>query len=361
MVEHAMATTEGSLALLKNFGDVKQYINGKATDQEAFTFLQICLSQDLNPFIGEVHLIKYDEKKPAQFVVGVSAYLKWAAENPLYLGYEAGVIVSDKQGDVVQRDGEFMHPGDKLLGAWSTTDMRNRTKPLPVTINLPEYDKHQANWKTAPAMMIVKCAIVQGLRRSIPSVDRSHKELISQGIEIDVSVDEMAPPARETPPAAVEPPQESGGTPPESQGAPLADAGVVEGEHPWLVRCPEHDVQWFQSDKMRAPAHRTEGDGWCNQASVVNARARAATLEAQGVLEWENKQAGEWLKEVYGATWSKLKDPDKISAMEAMGALAKVKLAEPETEPDDGLTADQQEAMDAAGADLFGDPKQTGG
>ena len=50
--------------------------NGNITQQEVALFLRTCQAKRLDPLEnGEVYLIKYDNTKPAQIVVGKHAYL----------------------------------------------------------------------------------------------------------------------------------------------------------------------------------------------------------------------------------------------------------------------------------------------
>ena len=59
--------------------------------------------------------------------------------------------------------------------------------------------------------------------------------------------------------------------------------------------CPDHGKAWFQTPKMKSPAHPIDGGGWCNKSDVMDAQAdargdaqpqqeRTAYQEAQDVL-----------------------------------------------------------------------------
>lgn len=343
MVEQSLAKRPERMPL--SIGEIKDYISPLASEQEAYVFLRFCQAQGLNPFVQEAFLVKYDKAKPAAFVVGINAYLKRAAADENYRGYDAGVIVVNKEDQVIKRDGEFLHPGDKLVGAWSITDMANRNKPLEVTVNFNEYDKGRATWKEMPATMIVKVAVVQGLRRAIPAVQEMHGA--TQGIEI--RVDEM-------------PEAEADTTPPVEAPVQNGNGGVTDETHPWLVSCPEHadlgdKAKWFQTKNMRSPAHKDANDKFCNQNTIIGRRAGASLGESAEVLEWDKNKLKEWLKSEYGGTWSTLSSTDHISAMEAAGALAQKKLAESAEEGIEAQDADREQAMadaDQVGKDLFG-------
>ena len=68
--------------------------NGKVSDQEVAMFLRTCQAKALDPLEnGEVYLIKYDDKAPAQLVVGCHAYIRRADHFPDYRGHRSGITV----------------------------------------------------------------------------------------------------------------------------------------------------------------------------------------------------------------------------------------------------------------------------
>jgi phage recombination protein Bet len=147
------------------FEDIKTYICPAATDQETMMFLKLCQARNLNPFLKEAYLIKYDGGKPAQMVVGKDKFTKTAEEHPQFDGFKAGIIVG--AGDeILEREGTFYRKGkgEELLGGWAEIYRKDRKMPFKQTVSLQEFDKGMANWKTMPGTMIRKCALVQALR-----------------------------------------------------------------------------------------------------------------------------------------------------------------------------------------------------
>ena len=70
--------------------------NGEVTDQEVAMFLRTCQAKRLDPLEnGEVYLIKYDNKAPANLVVGYFAYIRRADHFPDYRGFKAGITKDD--------------------------------------------------------------------------------------------------------------------------------------------------------------------------------------------------------------------------------------------------------------------------
>jgi phage recombination protein Bet len=145
------------------FEDIKTYICPAATDQETMMFLKLCQARNLNPFLKEAYLIKYDSSKPAQMVVGKDKFTKTAEEHPQFDGYRAGIIVS--VGDeIVEREGTFYKKGEELVGGWAEVHRKDRKMPFKQTIPLSEYNLKRANWLSMPGTMIRKVALVQALR-----------------------------------------------------------------------------------------------------------------------------------------------------------------------------------------------------
>lgn len=149
------------------------------TDNEVMAFIRFCHDTRLNPFVnGEVYAIKYSKTAPFAIVIGLQARLKAAAEHPMYQGYQAGIIL-DQNGKPEFREGEFHLPAEKVAGGWAEIYRQDWAKPLRVTVALHEYKKMRydsdkktkvpmAQWVEGEGMMIMKCALNQGLRRAFP-------------------------------------------------------------------------------------------------------------------------------------------------------------------------------------------------
>src|SRR3990167_4331561 len=95
------------------FQDVKNLINPMATDAEARLFLKMCESEQLNPFEGEIYLIKYSLNDKPAFVKSIDVYIKRSEKNPQYNGSEEGVILKTKNPQTgnwesLFREGEFI-------------------------------------------------------------------------------------------------------------------------------------------------------------------------------------------------------------------------------------------------------------
>lgn len=141
--------------------------NGNVSDQDLVNFISICKYNLLNPFLNEAYLIKYGTS-PATMIVSKEALMKRAEANPNYVGVQAGIIViRDEQ--VLELEGSFHLPTDKLVGGWAKVYREDRKFPYVAKVNLSEYDSGQSNWKAKPATMISKVAKVQAMREAFPA------------------------------------------------------------------------------------------------------------------------------------------------------------------------------------------------
>lgn len=148
--------------------DVANYICPNATDKEIALFLQLCAAQRLNPWVRDVHLVKYGDN-PAQMITGKEVFTKRANANPDFEGYEAGVTFVDARGNVRQREGSAVYAaaGETLVGGWCRCFVKGR-KPYFDEVALEEYNTGKSLWAKKPATMIRKVALVHCLREAFP-------------------------------------------------------------------------------------------------------------------------------------------------------------------------------------------------
>jgi phage recombination protein Bet len=155
---------------------VRKYLlagNGQLTDQEIMYFMAMCKARQLNPFIREVHLIKYGSTA-AQVVVGRDAYQKRATKHKMYNGSETGIWVErNDTGEIIKRNGSILSTTkETLLGSWCKVYRKDWEHPIEVEVNFNEYVGKKsdgtvnAQWSTKPVTMIVKVAESQALRKA---------------------------------------------------------------------------------------------------------------------------------------------------------------------------------------------------
>jgi phage recombination protein Bet len=155
---------------------VKKYLakGQNFTDQEVKMFIELCKYQKLNPFVNEAYLIKFGNE--CQMIVGYSTYVRRAEEFPEYVRKEDGITVM-RGSDIVQKPGQCLYPGEKLIGGWCIVyKLKNGVEMSCglTEVQLEEYIQKKSdgtpntNWKNKPATMIHKVAVSQALRAAFP-------------------------------------------------------------------------------------------------------------------------------------------------------------------------------------------------
>lgn len=161
---------ENEVTLTPQF--VKQYlVTGDAQNvsmQEVVMFINLCKHQKLNPFLREAYLIKYGSQ-PANLVVGKAAFEARADRDERYEGYDAGIVVQKKNGELEYRKGTLVLPDERLVGGWAEVYVKGYTKPIYTAVSLAEYSTGKSTWAQKPATMIRKVAKMQALREAFPN------------------------------------------------------------------------------------------------------------------------------------------------------------------------------------------------
>ena len=136
------------------------------SDADMVQFLTLCQVNQLNPFVRDAYLIKFNGA-PAQMIVSKEAFMKRADTCPDFEGIESGVIGMNGDGDIKNFVGAFLPPSWELVGGWCKVYRKDR-HPYEQQVSLKEYQKGQSTWKTMPLTMIRKVAEVQTLREAYP-------------------------------------------------------------------------------------------------------------------------------------------------------------------------------------------------
>ena len=155
------------------FQDVKRYFDPQnlLTEKQVGQALSLIKGRNLNPLANEVYIVAYKKKTGGtefSLIVSKEAFLKRAAQNPNYEGFEAGVVTVDEEGIMHERKGAIMLPGDTLVGGWARVYRKNFKVPVEIFVSRDEYDKKQSTWNAMPATMIRKTALVNALREAFP-------------------------------------------------------------------------------------------------------------------------------------------------------------------------------------------------
>jgi phage recombination protein Bet len=149
--------------------DVVKYLCPTATEKEVFMLLQLCKVHHLDPWTGDVYIIKYGDE-PARIQAGKEAFTKRAAANPDFEGFEGGIVYADASGRINKRAGSAYYPsvGETLVGGWCNVYVKGK-RPFYDEVPLQEYNTGRNLWKSKPATMIRKVALVHALREAFPN------------------------------------------------------------------------------------------------------------------------------------------------------------------------------------------------
>lgn len=165
----ALVKPEGSITAR----DVIDYINPKATEQEAFLFAEFCRRKGADPMTKQVYLAIFVNDKGERnvsFIAGKEYFTEKAEAHPQFDGLKAGIIVRPKAGgELDYREGTFyLQAEETLLGGWAEIYRKDRKIPSKAEVAMYEYNTGKRNWSKMPATMIRKVAMVQALREAFP-------------------------------------------------------------------------------------------------------------------------------------------------------------------------------------------------
>ena len=135
------------------------------TDAEMYVFKKLCEDSGANPFLRDIHVVKYGANSPASFIFGKDYFTKVARAQKAI--WDCGILVVRKGESIeTKKVGTFMLPTDTLVGGWC--DVHTKDGTIPTTVLLEDFDTGKSLWSKMPGTMIEKCAIVKALRMAFP-------------------------------------------------------------------------------------------------------------------------------------------------------------------------------------------------
>lgn len=149
--------------------------NKEITDSEFNMFFQLCKINKVNPFLREAYIIKYGNM-PATIVLDYKVLQQIAEDNKAYKGMRHGVIVQTKDGEVLERLGEYKLSSEVLIAGWCEVYRSDREHPTKVVAMFDEFKGTKSdgslntNWAGKPCFMICKVAKAQALREAFPNL-----------------------------------------------------------------------------------------------------------------------------------------------------------------------------------------------
>jgi phage recombination protein Bet len=164
-----------SVAIVQNLVAVKTKSGKTCSERDALRFIAMCQAKRMNPFEEDCFLIGYDAKEGPTFslVAAHQTYLKRAELHPAFDGMQSGIIGRDKDGKIVETEGDFVDDGITVVGAWAKVHFKNRKQPmykrLSVKQRKPNYYSPFWDADKLPEQ-IVKCAEADAFRASFPTM-----------------------------------------------------------------------------------------------------------------------------------------------------------------------------------------------
>ena len=238
------------------------------TDHEMYVFKRLCESLEANPFLKDIHIVKYTASSPASFITGKDYFTKVARSQGAT--WEAGIIVI-RNGELVKQVGSFSLPTDELVGGWADIHTKEG-KIMPMEISLDEYDNKQSTWSKLKKTMIRKVALVQALREAYPEklggvYDSTEMQQAEQFQNIDLvetieSMDKGLPKAETVSSPMVEHAESLGATIVESKPKPVASlpelsiTPTIPASTPQVMAPPAGAIATEPPDTFECPIHR---------------------------------------------------------------------------------------------------------
>lgn len=147
--------------------------NGEASDKDVFSFLAKCRARGLNPLAGDAYMTCFksrDGSTSTSVIVSKDYFVRTATQQPGFDGMRAGVVVANrKTGELTYREGSIVGKNSEcLVGGWAEVYDKGRRFASRAEVSLDEYDQGRSLWKSKPATMIRKVALVQALREAYP-------------------------------------------------------------------------------------------------------------------------------------------------------------------------------------------------
>lgn len=143
-----------------------------ASDKDVFAFMAKCQARHLNPLAGDAYMTTYRNKDgsvSSNVIVSKDYFVRTAAQQEGFDGIRAGVVVVRRDGEMEYREGSLVgRETERLVGGWAEVYDKGRTHPSKAVVSLDEYDTGKSLWRTKPATMIRKVAMVQALREAYP-------------------------------------------------------------------------------------------------------------------------------------------------------------------------------------------------
>lgn len=172
-----ITTRSGEIITLDKASCIRYLTNNvEITDSEFTMFFQLCKAYKVNPFLKEAYLVKYSAGTPATIVLDYKVLQQVAESKREFKGMKHGLVVQKADGNVEERNGEFILPNEAIIAGWCEVLRSDRDTSTKVYAMFDEFKQTKkdgtlnTNWATKPCFMITKVAKAQALREAFPNM-----------------------------------------------------------------------------------------------------------------------------------------------------------------------------------------------
>ena len=168
-------------AVLRRYSDedlqvITKTVAAGASREELAMFLYLANRYELDPFLGEILMIRVKVKQPdgtykdgLRIYVPRDGWLKVASRHPEFEGLQSAAVYERDTFEADQLNATVVHKitspnRGKLLGAYAIARRKNRPPYLSV-VSVDEVRGKSPAWETHPAIMTVTRAEVYAIRR----------------------------------------------------------------------------------------------------------------------------------------------------------------------------------------------------
>lgn len=167
------------------------------TIPELAYFLALSKSSGLNPLNKEIWCYK-DSKDNLIIFTGRDGFLKSNKQNPMYRGMRSSEVCENDEFEIDMIEGHVKHKLNnkdrgKVVGAYCIVSIEG-IKDIIKWLDFAEFDLGQAKWKSAPKMMIKKCAESHALKEAagITGIQAEEAFIVRDGVAVSAGEEKQS-------------------------------------------------------------------------------------------------------------------------------------------------------------------------
>lgn len=164
-------------------------IPNQVPDEEIEIAIHKCFRLGLDPINDEVYLIPRNDKRKGHKVltltISVYSFIRKANDEPDYQGFEAGLVLLNKDNQIIHRPGTIKLADEKVIGGYAKVFRDGMKQPFTAEVSMDEYAGDKDLWVSHSRTMIRKTAITHAMREAYPQRFAGVYEQAEFGDELD--------------------------------------------------------------------------------------------------------------------------------------------------------------------------------